>query len=260
MKKLAIIGMGNMGTALATGFLGAGVLQGADIAAFDVDAAKLQTTTKKLGITAASSAADAVLSAEMTLMACKPQHVAGAVAEIGAALSGRALLSIALGWDKARYAAILPADTRVQFVMPNTPAMVGEGMFLFESDTSFTESELQTAHAYMAALGEVVTLPSDLMGIGGAVSGCGPAFVDLLLEAFADAGVYYGLPRAVAQKLITQTVLGSAALQKETGTDPAVLKNAVCSPAGSTIRGVAALEENGFRAACIAAIRAIMEK
>jgi pyrroline-5-carboxylate reductase len=143
--------------------------------------------------------------------------------------------------------------------MPNTPAMVGEGMFLFEETTSLSADELCFFKDLFGAIGTVMTLPSSLMGIGGAVSGCGPAFVDLMLEAFADAAVLYGLPRDKALALISTTVKGSAKLQLETGLHPGVLKDMVCSPAGSTIRGVAALEENGFRAACIAAIRAIME-
>ena len=98
------------------------------------------------------------------------------------------------------------------------------------------------------------------MGIGGALSGCGPAFVDLVIEAFADAGVLYGLSRDTAYKLVSQTVKGAAALQLETGMHPGALKDMVCSPGGSTIKGVTALEENGFRAAAIAAVRSIMEK
>ena len=111
----------------------------------------------------------------------------------------------------------------------------------------------------LAAVGEVEVLPDALMGIGGALSGCGPAFVDLLIEAFADAGVLYGMPRDQAMRLVSQTVKGSAKLQQETGLHPGVLKDMVCSPGGSTIRGVAALEKNGYRAACIAAIEAIMK-
>ena len=106
----------------------------------------------------------------------------------------------------------------------------------------------------------VVVLPTRLMKIGGALTGCGPAFCDMMMEAFSDAAVLYGIPRDIAIALTTQTLLGSAKLQKETGTAPALLREAVCSPGGSTIKGVAALEENGFRAACLSAIKAIMEK
>ncbi|MBQ8357325.1 MAG: pyrroline-5-carboxylate reductase [Clostridia bacterium] len=257
--KLAFIGMGNMATALARGFVTSGKLAGADIVAFDPYQEKLKEKANDIGFTPAATAAEAVSAADTVLIACKPYQVESALADIKELLVGKALLSIALGWDHAKYQSILPAGVRVQFVMPNTPAMVGEGVFLFEETNTLTADELTTAKALFAAIGSVHTLPSRLMGIGGAISGCGPAFVDLMLEAFADAAVRYGIPRDLALSMVSETVLGSAKLQKETGLHPGVLKDMVCSPAGSTIKGVAALEKNGFRAACIAAIEAIME-
>jgi pyrroline-5-carboxylate reductase len=112
------------------------------------------------------------------------------MADIGNALAGKPLLSIALGWDHARYQTLLRSDLRVQFVMPNTPAMVGKGVFLFEEATDLRADELSYFKDLFGAIGTVLSLPSSLMGIGGAISGCGPAFVDLMLEAFADAGVH----------------------------------------------------------------------
>ncbi|MBE6630062.1 MAG: pyrroline-5-carboxylate reductase [Ruminococcaceae bacterium] len=257
--KLGFIGMGNMGAALARGFLSSGKIKGHDIIVFDKNAEKLENVIKELECFGARSEKEVAERSDMVIMACKPYHVEGALAAAGEALCGKALLSIALGWDHAAYRAVLPESVRVQFVMPNTPAMVGEGMFLFEKTNSFTEEELAFALALFAAIGEVETLPTDLMGIGGALSGCGPAFVDLLIESFADAGVLYGMPRDKAYKLVAQTVKGAAKLQLETGMHPGVLKDMVCSPGGSTIRGVAALEHNGMRSACISAIEAIME-
>ena len=257
--KIGFIGMGNMATALARGFVACGKLCGADILAFDPTAEKLQAMAGELGLLPLGSEREVAERADVVLMACKPYHVEGAVAAMGDALVGKALLSIALGWDHARYQAILPAGTRVQFVMPNTPAMVGEGMFLFEQTSSFTAAEADFFKDLFAAIGVVEVLPTEQMGIGGALSGCGPAFVDLMIEAFADAGVLYGLPRDKAMKLVSQTVLGAAKLQRETGLHPGALKDMVCSPGGSTIRGVAALEQNCFRGAAIAAIEAIME-
>lgn len=257
--KLGFIGMGNMATALARGFLASGKVAATDLYAFDPAKEKLAQMAAELGIHPVKSERELAQCADMVIMACKPYHVQGALTAMGEALSGKALLSIALGWDHAAYRAVLADDVRVQFVMPNTPAMVGEGMFLFEKTTTFTAQELAFATDLLAAIGVVETLPSEQMGIGGALSGCGPAFVDLLIEAFADAGVYYGLPRDKAYKLVSQTVKGSAKLQQETGLHPGVLKDMVCSPAGSTIKGVAALEHSGLRSACLAAIEAIME-
>ena len=258
--KLGFIGMGNMAGALAQGFIASGKLSAADVVAYDPYQDILQQKAEKIGFTAAATAAEAVSAADAVLIACKPHQVEQAVAPVRELLRGKALLSIALGWDHARYRAILPDDVRVQFIMPNTPAMVGEGVFLFEETTTLTAAELACVKELFGAVGYVHALPSRLMGIGGAISGCGPAFVDLMLEAFADAAVLYGIPRELAQKMVSETVLGSARLQLETGMHPGVLKDMVCSPGGSTIQGVAALEANGYRAACIAAIKAIMQK
>ena len=257
--KLAFIGMGNMGTALARGFLASGKVTAADIVAFDPATDMLNAKARELGFSVAATALEAVAAADTVVLACKPQQVESVIATLGTSLVGKALLSIALGWDFARYNAILPEGVRVQFVMPNTPAMVGAGVFLFEEATTLTADELTELKALFSSLGKVITLPSSLMGIGGAVSGCGPAFADLMIEAFADAAVLYGIPRATALEMVSATLFGSAKLQLETNLHPGVLKDMVGSPAGSTIRGVAALEASGFRAACIAAIKAIME-
>ncbi len=258
--KLGFIGMGNMAAALARGFVASGRVQASELYAFDPAADKLEQMSAELGLVPVGSERELAAAVDMVIMACKPYHVKGALAAMGEALSGKALLSIALGWDHAGYRAILAEDVRVQFVMPNTPAMVGEGMFLFEKTSTFTACELAFVTELLSAIGVVETLPSELMGIGGALSGCGPAFVDLMIEAFADAGVLYGLPRDKALKLVSQTVKGSAKLQQETGLHPGALKDMVCSPAGSTIKGVAALEQNCFRGSAIAAIEAIMGK
>ena len=196
--------------------------------------------------------------ADTVVMACKPYQVEGVLQEIGNMLSGKALISIALSWNYEKCTAMLPADVRVQFVMPNTPAKVEEGVFLFEQENSLTKEERMQMMDLFGALGMVAELPASLMGIGGAVTGCGPAFVDLMLEGFADAAVKYGISRELAYRLVSQTVLGSAKLQLVTGEHPGVLKDAVCSPGGSTIRGVAALEHAGMRSACIDAIDAVM--
>ena len=258
--KLGFIGMGNMAGALLRGFLACGKIKAENVFVFDKNTEKLEKERKELEFNALGSEKEVAEHSDIVIMACKPYHVEGALLAMGNALCDKALLSIALGWDHAAYRAVLPESVRVQFVMPNTPAMVGQGMFLFEKTTSFAVEELAFMRELFDAIGEVETLPSELMGIGGALSGCGPAFVDLVIEAFADAGVLYGLSRDTAYKLVSQTVKGAASLQLETGMHPGALKDMVCSPGGSTIKGVTALEENGFRAAAIAAVRSIMEK
>ena len=193
-------------------------------------------------------------------MACTPYQIEKLLGQIKDDLRGKALLSIALGWDLKKYQTILDPSVRIQFVMPNTPAQVGEGVMLFESDNTLEEQERKEIMNWFSKMGLVVDLPTHLMGIGGALTGCGPAFVDLMIEAYADAAVSYGIPREQAYRLTSQMILGAAKLQLETGKAPGELKDAVCSPGGSTIKGVMALEKNGYRAACIAAIQAAMDK
>ncbi|MBE6555192.1 MAG: pyrroline-5-carboxylate reductase [Ruminococcaceae bacterium] len=258
--KFAFLGFGNMGSALARGFIALGGVNATDITAYAPHADKLKKRAEELGVLTASDAAEAIGRADTVIIACKPQTVPSLLLEVGELLRGKALLSVALGWDHARYREALPEDVRVQFVMPNTPAAVGQGVFLFEETTSLRAGELAELMALFSALGAVVTLPSPQMGIGGAIAGCGPAFVDLMIEALADAGVRYGLTRANALLLTSQMIAGSAFLQQKTGEHPGVLKDAVCSPGGSTIRGVEALERAGFRGALLSAIEAIMNR
>ena len=120
------------------------------------------------------------------------------------------------------------------------------------------QNQEEISRLLFAGIGKVLVLPTHLMGIGGTISGCGPAFTDMIIEAFGDAGVKYGLPREAAYALVSQMLLGAAKLQRDTGRHPAALKDAVCSPGGSTIRGVTALEAHGLRAACQAAVDAVM--
>lgn len=260
MKKIAFIGMGNMAQALAQGFIKSGKVNASDIFAYAPNQEKLNANAERIGFTPCTSVKNALEKADTVFMACKPYQVESVLLEIKDDLKDKVLVSIALGWNFEKYNALLNQTVRIQFVMPNTPAMAGEGVFLFEKSNSLKEEERKEIHELFSALGIVEELPDNLMGIGGAISGCGPAFVDLFIEAYADAAVKYGIPRSTAYKLVSQTVLGSAKLQLETGEHPAVLKDNVCSPSGSTIRGVTALEEYGLRNACIKSIDKIMGK
>ncbi len=260
MYRLGFIGMGNMAKALASGFLSSGKIEGTDIAAYAPNQKKLEDNAAKIGFQPKASVRELAEQSRIVLMACKPYQIEQVLKETGDLLKGKALVSIAAGWDFAKYQNYLDPSVRVQFIMPNTPAMVGEGVLLFEETSSLLPEEKEEIRALFETVGLVTELPSRLMGIGGAVTGCGPAFVDLMIEAYGDAAVKYGLPRNQAYELISQMILGAAALQLETGEHPGVLKDQVCSPAGTTIRGVAALEDQGFRKACMQSIDAIMKK
>ncbi len=255
MESLGFIGMGNMAQALAQGFISSGALAGEHVFAYAPHQDKLKKTAERIGFKPVSSLADLASSADTLVMACKPHQIERVLEELGDALSGKALVSIAAGWDFA----VLPSGVRFQFVMPNTPAMVREGVLLFEEKTSLEPAERKALMDLFATVGVVEEVPSALMAAAGTVTGCGPAFVDLMIEAYADAAVKYGVPREQAYALVAQMVKGSAALALETKEQPGVLKDAVCSPGGTTIRGVCSLEEDGFRAACIHSIDAILE-
>lgn len=259
MESLGFIGMGNMAQALAQGFIASGALKGERVFAYAPHQEKLRANAERIGFQPVASLTELAAAADTLVMACKPYQIESVVAELGDALSGKALVSIAAGWDFARYESVLLQSTRFQFVMPNTPAMVREGVLLFEEKTSLEKAERQELIDLFSTVGVVEVVPSRLMSAAGTVTGCGPAFVDLMIEAYADAAVKYGVPRAQAYALVAQMVKGSAALALETKEQPGVLKDAVCSPGGTTIRGVCSLEEDGFRAACIHSIDAILK-
>ena len=260
MQKLGFIGMGNMAQALCKGFVSSGKIAKENVYAYAPNYEKLCKNSEIYGFNPCRDVVEMVEFCDVIVMACKPYQIEGVLKNIKDSLKGKALISVALGWPYDKYMEYLDSSVRVQFVMPNTPAMVGEGVLLFESSNSLLKDEREEIMDLFRATGIVMELPSSLMVIGGAVSGCGPAFVDLFLEAYADAAVKYGIPRKTAYEMVSQTVLGTAKLQLETGLHPGVLKDNVCSPGGSTIRGVAALEKNGLRNACISSIDEIMNK
>lgn len=260
MSKIGFIGMGNMAQAIAAGIIYSGKIDGTDVYAYAPTKEKLEANAKKIGFTPAPTLKALVQTADILIVACKPYQIADVLSDIKNDLKGKALVSVAAGWVYDTYHEILGDDTRIQCIMPNTPAMVGEGVILFEKTNSLNDDEKMEVKDLFTSLGMVEELPTHLMPIGGAISGCGPAFMDMMMEAYADAAVKYGIPRALAYKLVSQTMLGSAKLQQDTGSHPGVLKDAVCSPNGTTICGVAALEENGFRSACIHSIDAIMDR
>lgn len=258
MEKLGFIGMGNMAQAIADGLISKGLISTDHIYAYAPHKEKLQKNAERIGFIPVESVVKLVEKVDTVVMACKPYQIEEVLKEIKEQLKGKTLLSVALSWNFEKYHEILGDDVKIQFIMPNTPAKVGEGVFLFEEENSLREQDRNQIKDMFANLGKVAELPASLMGIGGAITGCGPAFVDLFLEGFADAAVKYGIPRTLAYELVSQTVLGSAKLQLETGEHPGVLKDAVCSPGGTTIRGVDALEHAGLRAACVDAIDAVM--
>ncbi|MBE5807352.1 MAG: pyrroline-5-carboxylate reductase [Clostridiales bacterium] len=259
MNTFAFIGMGNMARAIADGFIASGRIEGKNMRAYAPHFERLEAYCAPRGICACHSTSEALDGADTVIMAVKPYILPGVLEEYGQALAGKAVLSVVTGWTLERYREALGDIARVQYVMPNTPCSVRAGMLLFEEATSLTEQERAEALDLFACMGEVAVLPTHLMATGAAVSGCGPAFVAMMIEAMADAGVKYGLPRATAYKLASQTALGTGRMQLETGAHPGAIKDGVCSPGGTTIRGVEALEAAGMRFAFMDAVRAVMD-
>ena len=170
------------------------------------------------------------------------------------------LVSMAAGLTIADIQKMAGGSYPVIRIMPNTPAAIGEGMILYTCGDGVTKAEEKLFLDAMAGAGRLAAIPEGHMDVGAAVSGCGPAFVDLFLEAMADGGVACGLPRAQALEFAAQMMVGSARLALESGKHPGALKDAVCSPAGSTIQGVRTLENAGFRGAVMEAVIAAYEK
>ena len=185
MNKLGFIGMGNMAQALVTGFTESGMIKASDIYAYAPHQNKLKGNAKKYGFNPCASLTELVSAADTLIMACKPYQIEAVLDDIGKAIKGKTLISIAAGWNFARYHAILGDSVHIQFVMPNTPAMVGEGVLLFEEDNSLESKEREEIIKLFSSVGTVEELPTQLMEIGSAVAGCAPAFVDMFVEAYA---------------------------------------------------------------------------
>ena len=258
--RFGVIGAGNMGEAIVRGFYVSGNATGVTTSIYDPDSEKCRALEKSLPVKSAASLEALIDGSDILLIAIKPNVCAHVYSEQYKRFSGKAVISIAAGWGGERLKQALPTDTRILRVMPNTPAMVGAGMIVFESGDSLTERERAFAQTLFGSVGDVISVEPKLMDAVTAVSGSGPAYVYLFIEALADGGVKAGLPRPVALKLAAQTVKGSAMMVSETGVHPGELKDRVCSPGGTTIEAVAVLEQNGFRGAVIAAVDACREK
>lgn len=255
--RVGVLGLGAMGSALVRGWLEAGLLAADRVTAYDVATEALQATCARLGITPAVSPGEAAAGADLLLVAVKPQDVEVA---LSAALAGQppgrpVVLSIAAGVTLARLESLAPERAVIR-VMPNTPALVGAAASAYARGTHASDADAALAGALLGAVGRAIEVPEKLLNAVTGLSGSGPAYVYLAIEALADGGVRAGLPRATALELAAQTVLGAARMVLETGEHPGVLKDKVTSPAGTTIAGLAELERAGFRSALIEAVTA----
>lgn len=255
--KLGFIGFGNMAQALARGFVGSGALRPDEIGACAHDWEKLRRNTEPAGYRAFEDAAELVSFADVVVVAVKPGQVEAVLRPVRELLTCRVLLSVAAGWNFDRYESLLAPGTAHISTIPNTPVAVGEGIVVCERRHSLSEAQWHALETLLGRVGLVLPVDTALLGIAGTVCGCGPAFVCLFVEALADAAVKHGIPRADAYRMVSQMVAGTGKLQLATGQHPAAMKDAVCSPGGTTIVGVAELERQRFRGAVLDAVDAI---
>lgn len=260
MAKIGLIGMGNMGKAILKGLLKE--MQPEDMVFTAAHRETMEKVKKETNVPFASSNAACAGEVKYLILAVKPQYFDPVFDEIrGTVRHDQVIVSLAPGASIEDLTARLGGNVRVVRAMPNTPAMLGEGMTgLAFGKQEYTEEERQMICRIFQCCGRVELVEERLMDAVGCVSGCSPAYVYMFIEALADSGVKYGLPRKTAYAMAAQTVLGSAKMVLETGKHPGQLKDEVCSPGGTTIAGVSALEEHGLRNAVIKAGDACYEK
>jgi pyrroline-5-carboxylate reductase len=253
--RIGFIGAGNMASALISGLLGSGLALAKDVRASDPQRPLLARLESAHGIVTTASNADVARWANVIVLAVKPQIVPAVLSECGSQLgAGHLVLSIAAGVSTQSIEERVGEGTRVIRAMPNTPALARAAATAIAPGASATSDDIEWSKRFFDAIGRTVVLDEAHLDAVTGLSGSGPAYVMLFIEALADGGVRAGLPRDVALLLATQTVLGSAKLLLETGEHPARLKDMVTSPGGTTIAGLAALESGGFRGALIEAV------
>ena len=255
--KFTFIGTGNMGGALARA--AAKSLPGAEILLSNRTPAKAEALARELGC-AAGTAEQAAREGAYIFLGVKPQMMGGLLADVAPVLAARqdrfVLVTMAAGLTMARIAEMAGGDWPVIRIMPNTPCAVGAGVVLCDANPLVTARELEDFSAALAGAGVIDRLDESLIDGACALTGCGPAFVCQFIEALADGGVACGLPRQKALLYAAQMAEGTARLMLATGQHPGEMKDAVCSPGGSTIAGVYALERGGLRAAAMEAVMA----
>ena len=260
MAKIGFIGMGNMGFAILQGLLK--LYRPEDLLFTDVNQERMETVKKQTGVDFVESNAECANQSRIVVLAVKPQYYDTVLKNIKYAVKPEQIvISIAPGSTIDSLVKKLGDGKRIVRAMPNTPALLGEGMTGVTYDRGlFTEEEEQEIRAFFQSFGRMEYVEERLMSAVVCASGSSPAYVYMFIEALADSAVRYGLPRDKAYEFAAQTVKGAAEMVLQTGKHPGELKDMVCSPAGTTIAGVAALEEYGFRNAVLKANEACYEK
>ncbi|WP_310961428.1 pyrroline-5-carboxylate reductase [Nocardioides terrisoli] len=256
---IAIVGVGVMGEALLSGLLRAGT-PGPDLLVCEKRAERASELTERYGVSVVPGT-DQVARAETVLLVVKPQDMADVLTDLAPHLhAGQLVVSLAAGITTAFIEQHLPDGVAVVRVMPNTPALVDEGMAAISGGTHCDGAHLDRAEQLMRATGRVLQVPEKYLDAVTAISGSGPAYLFFVVEAMIEAGVHLGLPRSTATELVVQTVVGSAKLLRETGEHPTVLRERVTSPGGTTAAAIRQLEDHKVRAAFITAMEAARDR
>lgn len=260
IERLAVVGGGRMGEAIIAGLVSSGVVTPDRVVVADPSAVRRAGLAADFGVAVVSDGLEAVAGADVVVLAVKPQVIDAVVTGLAPSLADALVVSIAGGISCARLESMLPEGTVVVRVMPNTPALVGKGMSIVSGGAEATPDQVATVAELFGCLGEVLVLDEGLQDACTAISGCGPAYMALVIDSLARAGVREGLSRDVAQKLALATMRGTVCLIEETGQHPAQVIDAVSSPGGSTIAAMNELEAHGVRAAFASAVRAAVER
>jgi len=259
--KIGFLGAGKMAMALGKGFVKAGLVRADGVLASDPLEAARTAFSKEVGARNTAANPDVLKFAEVLVLAVKPDQVAPLLAEVRSHFTEKhLLLSIAAGVTLSKLEGALPGGARVIRLMPNTPALVGASASAFALGKSATPADSQLAQQLFSSVGVAYQVKESLLDAVTGLSGSGPAYAFLIIEALSDGGVAAGLPRDIATKLAAQTLLGSAKMLLETGLHPGILKDMVTSPGGTTIEGLHELEKGRVRGALLSAVRAATEK
>ena len=259
--KIGFLGAGKMATALAGGFIRAGLVQAGDVISSDVSENARKAFSAGTGAQTVASNIEVAKAADVLFIAVKPDQVAGVLAEIRPALQKKHLIvSIAAGITLARLETAAGPGMRLIRVMPNTPALVGASATAFALGSSASPDDRELALKLFSSVGAAFAVKESQLDAVTGLSGSGPAYAYLIIEALSDGGVASGLPRDVATRLAAQTLLGSAKMVLETGMHPGALKDMVASPGGTTIEGLHELEKGKLRGTLMNAVRAATER
>ena len=258
--KLGFIGTGNMASAIMGGIIKNNVIPAEEIIGADLFAAGRERVQKEYGINVTADNKEVAQKAETIILSVKPQFYESVIADIKDVVTDKQIIiTIAPGKTLAWLAEQFGKDVKIVRTMPNTPAMVGEGMTAVCPNEHLTEDEIAYVKSLLESFSRAEIVPERLMDVVTAVSGSSPAYVFMLIEAMADAAVSGGMPRKQAYQFAAQAVLGSAKMVLDTGKHPGELKDMVCSPAGTTIEAGRTLEELGFRSSIIEAMKVCEE-